>query len=325
MNTIRSSSSPTRGGRLLAATMLCAAPFACTPSPTGGDPDLLTPAPDGGNDPGADLRPPGDGPIFDDLVSGVEVLRATGPYNAFARAYASFYKAGAAGFHREVMRKGACRLLTFKPAFCDNPCQGICVDTNQCRPFPERVSAGNLTLSGLKVAVTLRPDAQNYYYNQGVLPADLFAEGAALGVSASGGTVPAFSLTTRGVAAPLASASIVNHEITLKDGADYAFSWTPGADPDARVRVTLNANNRGHGMPYEGIIECDAPDAAGAVTIDKDLITAFPQTFRWEICAGRDCPLSSARRYRRAATGGGVTFSAVAERLFFVLHNPPQR
>lgn len=69
--------------------------------------------------------------------------------------------------------------------------------------------------------------------------------------------------------------------------------------PGSRLRLTLNANNRGHGAPYQGIIECDIDDARGEVTIAKSLIVAFQSTHRWEICVGNDCPPSTVARYRR--------------------------
>jgi hypothetical protein len=285
-------------------------------------PDGAGPGPDlGGGDGG------GPGPIFDDPHGTVTVAQIQAPYGSFGSATASFFKEPPPQFQKEVMRAGACRLLTFKPAFCSTPCSGVCVDTDVCRPFPERVSAGTLVLSGLKVPLTLMPDNYNAYYARSRLPADLFSAGAELKVSASGAAFAAFTAATAGVE-PLRTDAIVRDEITLRDDADYTFTWTPGSDPQARVRLVLNGNNRGHGQPYEAILECDAPDMTGRLTIARALIAAFPQTFRWEICAGRDCPPSQVRRYRRGmvqAPSGRVAFDAVSERLFYVLHNPPSR
>jgi hypothetical protein len=81
-------------------------------------------------------------------------------------------------------------------------------------------------------------------------------------------------------------------------GEDFVIAWTPAGD-GGRVRVTLNSNNQGHGMPYLAIIECDVADSAGEVAIPAALLDAFPETSAWSVCAGTDCPPSTIRRYHR--------------------------
>lgn len=264
-------------------------------------------------------------PHFAPTAGSVTAVEVRAPSATFNELSASFYAEEQPGFHREVQRIGSCRLLSFQSAQCDSFCVGVCVEKNVCKPFPARLSAGALGFSGMKVPVTLKPQMQNFYYADPAVTGDLFGAGDTIGVEAAGADFAGFRLTTAGVAT-LETSSVVNDEIRLEDGADYTFSWTPSGDPRARVRLTLNSANRSHGQPYEGIIECDGPDT-GRLTLPKELITPFPDTYRWEICVGRDCPLSSALRYTRTeGTAGGrkVSLTVGNQQSFWVLHRPPR-
>jgi hypothetical protein len=85
-------------------------------------------------------------------------------------------------------------------------------------------------------------------------------------------------------------------------------TWPPATTPTTtgtRVRLELNANNRGHGFPYTAIISCDVADSAGEITVPTALLDAFPDTRAWTVCAGSDCPPSRLTRYRRATAPVG--------------------
>lgn len=304
---------------------LCSSLFAlvlstagCSSDPGANDPDLGT-MPDAGTpDQGT-----GD-PLFPAPAGSVQAVEVQTPYGMVDELTAAFFDSEKVSFHREEQRIGACRLLTFKPAQCDSFCIGVCVERNVCKPYPSRLSAGKIQYSGLKVPVSLSPQFGNYYYADPPITGDLFDAGAAVSVAAAGGEFAGFSASGIGVAT-LEATSVVDDEIKLEDTADYVFTWKPGSDPRARLRLTINANNRGHGAPYEGIIECDAPDT-GSLTIAKELIVPFPDTFRWEICAGRDCPLSDALRYTVSEAQAGsrrVSFIVGSRRSFWVLHRAP--
>jgi len=203
------------------------------------------------------------------------------------------------------MRAGDCVLRTSDVASCTPACTtGLCIATDVCEPFPTYVSAGRLTLTGLRTALQIDP-RDNFYYVDSPLPPDLFADGAAVGASLAGATIPALTLRTGGVAAPTPDITGGKLVVPYPALADVVVRWTP-APGDARVRLTLNANNRGHGMPYVAIIECDVADAAGQLTIARALLDAFPDTRAWSVCAGNDCPPSNLTRYRRAAVPVGA-------------------
>ena len=223
--------------------------------------------------------------------------------SASANVRAAFYDGHPPSFHREVARAGACVLRRYTPASCEPFCDGICVDTNVCEPWPTLVAAGRLSIDGLAVALRM-PGTDGFYYPDAQLPAELFADGATITASlAGGGGIPASTLSTTGVA-PLTGA-LPDTTLTLVPGQDAIVRWTPAAG-DARVKLTINANIQGHGQPYLAIIECDAADAAGAITVPSSMIDAFPETRAWTICAGTDCPPSTLRRYRRATVAVGA-------------------
>jgi hypothetical protein len=270
------------------------------------------------------------------VVGSVQVVEETSAYATSARVRAAFLADGAPpwhmdwpsgypllAWHQETMAIGACRLLEYQPAFCTSCTAGLCVADEVCAPYPLFTTVGTLTVTGLAAPITIEPDAYRWYSATG-LPADLFAPDAVITAGATGGEViGAFTLTAGGATA-LVTDTIGDDQITLTPGTDFAFSWAP-ADVGARVRLTLNANNAGHGAPFAAMIVCEVDDAAGGLTVPAAIIDAFPRTERWEACAGSDCPDSWLMRYRRAAApaaGGEVEVVVGAVRRFWVIHHP---
>ncbi len=269
-----------------------------------------------GGDPSSDPDAPGsgidaapDGGMVRDRTGTVEVTEdhwvftadAGGGESRTAQVGARFFDGREPQFHRETMRAGDCALRTFTQASCTPACtDGLCVEADVCEGFPEYVSAGRLTITGLRTAVQIDPQS-NYYYPSNPLPPDLFADDTTVTANLAGAVLPAMSITTAAVA-PLAP-DITGGKIVVPypAGADKVIRWTP-AGGDSRVRLTLNANNRGHGQPFEAVIECDVPDAAGQIAVPAAILDAFPATEAWYICAGTDCPPSKLTRYRRGAT-----------------------
>ncbi len=237
-----------------------------------------------------------------------------------------FVRSGASPvWQHEVMNDGTCRLLLFEPAECNPYCeQGVCVATNHCEPFPSYLSVGTVTVRGLAVGtMQLEPfNGQNWYFPSDPPPGELFADDARIQLSATGaGAIPAFATETPAV--PRLETEIHNFEITLKDDEDYVLRWTPAGDREQRVQLTINANNIGHGTPYNGIIACEAYDDAHEIRVPRAMIAAFPETENWNACAGSDCPRSWVRRYRRSyatVPGGGVRLDVASLIGFGVVH-----
>lgn len=221
-------------------------------------------------------------------------------HNPWSNVRAAFYDGRPPRWHREVARAGACVLRRYTPSLCEPACTtGLCVETNVCEPFPSLVPAGRLIVDGLKVVFRISGN-DGFYYPEQQLPVELFADDATVRAEIiGGGTIPGFTLSTRAV--PPITGALAAGKLTLNPGQDATVTWTP-VGGDARMRLTLNSNNRGHGQPYLGILECDVADAAGSITVPAALIDQFPETQAWRICAGTDCPPSTLRRYHRATT-----------------------
>lgn len=149
----------------------------------------------------------------------------------------------------------------------------------------------------------------------------LLDDGATVSATTTGSAdIPALTLTATGLAPP--RGRFPDDEITIVDGQDYTITWPPGGG--GRILLTLNANNQGHGNPFTSIIRCDVPDADGELTVPGALIAQFDTTYRWEICAGQDCPLSTLARYHEdtATIAGGVVRLRVASEVhFWVIHD----
>jgi hypothetical protein len=252
----------------------------------------------------------------------IEVTTSAGGYNVVS---AQFFDGPRPRYHTLTDAAGACTLEVFEAAFCDPACDGGYCNAGTCIPYPTFVPAGAVSIEGTTAPIELSPG--DYYYPAGPLPTDLFAPGAAVTASLAGDAagLPAMTLTAA-APAPIVAA-IDDVAITLAPGVDHTVRWTPDDDdPSARVRLTLNANNVGHGYPFEAIIRCDVADAAGEVTIDAALVDAFPATEAWKICAGHDCPPSSLTRYhedRRAVADGDVVLRVGARLEFGVIHTLP--
>lgn len=311
-----------RSARPLAAALTLAllATAAC-----GGD-DAVDPPATADAAPVADadpLAPDAAPPVPDEALVGGLYLAEVAGEPAYAVIQARFGDAPLPRFLTEADTAGACTLWVREPTQCMPECEGFCVGDFMCRPFPRNAGAGDLTVTGTTRPLTLR-DLSDYYELQGEYPTDLFAPGASITLRAAGGDVPAFTLVET-APAPLVGGPAAD-ELDLNGDGDVRVTWTP-ADPGGRVRLVLNANSSGgHGSPYAAVIQCEVDDAVGEITVARALLDAFPETFRWEICAGRDCPLSELTRYRRATATAGdgvVGLTLAAKRSFFILHAAP--
>jgi hypothetical protein len=267
------------------------------------------------------------------VVEGVDGFRdePTGPVTdrAYATVDAHFDALGAPIFHTDVMTDGTCTLKKWVPSQCPGDfCDGIC-QAGVCQPYTSYVDAGTLAITGLALPITMNasPFGNFYYLENAVVPVDLYAPNATITAHLAGkATFPPLDFTTR-APAPL-TPSITQHELTLPRHEDAVVTWTRSSDPGARVRLTLNANNRGHGQPFEAIIVCEVADAAGTLTVPKAMIDAFPATQNWQACVSSDCPRSTIQRLTRGLaalpnTGGEwVSLSVVSEIAFGVVHTP---
>ena len=194
--------------------------------------------------------------------------------------------------YQELERSGSCRRLAAEPSFCRPICVGFCVGQSQCLPFPERLAAGTVTLSGLARPVAIEPITDNVYQHFANEP--MLQDGATITASAPGGEFGSFKLTVK---APEPLVLTNYNDLALRSDRQLTFTWTASDRPDARIRLFLRSD-LAHGIVHPAIIECDAPDN-GSLTISADWIDWFSDAKHWG-CG--DCFESTIRRYTSAST-----------------------
>jgi hypothetical protein len=154
---------------------------------------------------------------------------------------------------------GNCDPVCVSPQFCTPAL--TCEDESQLAP------AGALTFTGLSRSATMTPTVYGYS-SVDFLDGNVFAPGAAIEVSASGGVTPAFSLSAQGVEdmVPIGTGPLVVH-----DNQDLVLQWVPGTAGDlVEVIVTPSV----HIFTWM-IIQCRAADT-GQLTISRDLLQHLP-------------------------------------------------
>ena len=264
---------------------------------------------DGGGDDGdADADPGGDEPRFDEPANLISVAELAWPGIVDAQGMISAQLAtGTTGLLTEVMRDGNCRLLTSDAEYCTS-CTGFCVD-DVCHDWPTYRDAGRITISGTTTEATLTFSSGYYAVSPFPLPDDLFAPGDAVTATAQGADVPAFTAEATGVATlePELQGACAN-EVTFTRGQDNEITW---AQPvaGARVRLRIPSVNRGHGLPPQGLIECEGADT-GRMRIGSALLAAMPDFVEIDgcsgiACAGVDCPPAAIARYTRGTATAG--------------------
>jgi len=214
--------------------------------------------------------------------------------------------------------EGACRFYRVAEiAPCDPPCADdwteYCTIDGQCLPFPQRVSAGTITVSGVKGGPYPIPVGEADWYSAPATPASLFDAGAAITVSATGGDIPAFEAHVTGVG-PLKAP--IDGVLTLVDGAPQVVTWTKAND-GSTVELILQIG--WHGAPPTAILWCTAPDADGQVTIPQAMVEAFP-TFGGMGLFQHPAYLRRVSRAVAASPGGPIEILVTSQMGFGVVH-----
>lgn len=253
----------------------------------------------GGDDDGGgpDARPADPAPDLDDSAAWVRVSLAT--YDGGGSTYITgnlISDPPLWPYDVEAI-DGACRFATRQTDDCVPFCEWnqACVG-GACVSPPLVRDAGTLSIDGGggggSIAV---PFTDGFYqrFDQTLR----FAPGATLTVSAPGADFAAFSLTAV-APAPLALVGI--DELRLRAGTPMTIRWQP-ADPGSRVRVTMGAD-LGHAFFRSVVVECDAPDEHGAITVPQHMVDRLADPQNWG-CG--DCFSQEVRRYRRARTTAG--------------------
>jgi hypothetical protein len=278
-----------------------------------------------GGEPGrgdADADPATGAPVFDDGDNMISITEGAWPGVGDPWAGVHAWFSDTPDLLTETARAGSCRVRTSDTAYCEG-CEGVCI-SGVCHDWPRGRSAGEITITGLAVPLTLTWTG-DYYSQQPFPPDDVFDAGDAITVTADGDEVAGFTAGATGVEAiaPRLAGSCDN-ELRLTRGEDAEITW-PDPVPGARVRLRLPSPNNGHGMPPRAVIECEGPDA-GRMVVPAALIDALPDLVETEACdgvacVGVDCPPSSLARYTRAAVAAGsetIELRVQSEVLFYL-------
>ena len=155
---------------------------------------------------------------------------------------------------------GDCTLYKPRVPFCEVACGGsaVCVEDDVCMDYPKAISAGNVTVKGIKTSdnkteFTLKPVANNYQ-SADTHPYPAFAEGDEITFDAAGDTVKKFTLKSTGIV-PL---DLANETLPIGEGQSLTLSWNAPADEKASsIHIKLDISHHGGS---KGKIECDTSD-----------------------------------------------------------------
>lgn len=155
------------------------------------------------------------------------------------------------------------------PGFCDPPCafEEYCTPDNECGPWPVYRPAGEMTLDGLNVPLTLTPSEGGFYILGTGLPEDLFDAGATVTLTAEGDETPAFAVSTT---APPPLEPEIPCELDLEEGEDLVITWVPD-DGGATIRwEMISAFHAGDGP----MVLCETEDD-GSLTVPASIVEQY--------------------------------------------------
>lgn len=166
-----------------------------------------------------------------------------------------------------IAEAGDCRLLVTPRFECDPTCTALqTCGPSGCVDFPTQHSVGEVTITGLAVAMTMAPSGRNSYSNPpaAMLPHPGFEPEADLTLEAAGDEYSGFTLRGWGVHALAVPAATPE----VRRDLPTEVRWTaPGVSGPAKLYLALNVDNHGSSAAR---IECLTEDD-GELDIDAEL------------------------------------------------------
>ena len=251
-----------------------------TDSDTDGDSDSDTDA-DSDSDTDSDSDSDSDTHLPDPAVIGrIEVYESIWEYGG-GSARADFYDAPvrmdafspyAPDMHEEKIRQDDCVLFVAAQNQCNPPCdwEEYCNSNSECVSFPQRITVGRITITGLAQPCSMDPDPGGWDAYWDTLPDNAFDEGAQITAEAQGDDLDAFSLSVTGVG--VLDDPVDGQNLTLVDGKDNEITWTP--QDNGFVQLLLNLG--WHGAPPEATLICETDASEGRMIIPREVVEATP-------------------------------------------------
>ena len=179
-------------------------------------------------------------------------------------------------------REGVCSLYVRRtPAACTPPCSagGICVAAGECAAPAMPVSAGVITVTGLRQRLVFRASSSGYQ-PESTLPEELFDSGARIRISAPGDEVPGFTAELDGVP----HLDVAFSQIALRRGRDTRLLWT--AAGVGRVAALITVGTVGTvgraNASFSSMLLCETDDY-GDLVIPASIAARLPSAGAAEI------------------------------------------
>ncbi|HEY5960600.1 MAG TPA: hypothetical protein VIV60_28800, partial [Polyangiaceae bacterium] len=174
--------------------------------------------------------------------------------------------------HELVLQQGGCVLTKAALRACNPPCgtNQYCGLGDVCTPAAQPQSAGTITVTGPVSTVSL--SATNSAYSPQSIPVANITPNDLISVSAAGGAVPAFSLSSLGVTTAAIGLPGNASTFQLVDGQDKVLTWTP----TSQGTVQLLLNSGWHGAPPAATLVCEAPASAGRLVVPRAIVELYP-------------------------------------------------
>jgi len=207
----------------------------------------------------------------DKKVGGIEATLAA----AFTGVQGQVYDGVVPGnIPSEVSKTAECRLYSARSLFCTPSCVPgeTCGEAGKCIPYPKSHSVGAVTVTGLKVPLSMSPNGSiNYYTNPSPLPHPGFDTGADLALRTGGGDYQPVTLLGQGIEQVAAGAG--GAKVLVESGKAVTVTWkAPARAGPARIHLELNINQHGG---TGGWITCDNVPDTGSYTIPAAMVSAL--------------------------------------------------
>lgn len=184
-------------------------------------------------------------------------------------------------------REGACSLYV-RPtaAACNPPCapRDVCVAAGECAAPAQPVSAGPITISGLRQRLVFRASSDGYL-PESAPTGELFDGGARIVVTSPGDQVAGFTAELDGVP----RLDVAFSQLSLRRGRDTRLLWT--AAGVGRVAAVITVGRPA--MPFSSMLLCETDDY-GDLTIPASMAARLP------VASGDEVTTAAMMRLRRA-------------------------